>query len=100
MQKIYQFLFHNTRGAIRFEMILKERKLKYKIMPPPVVLDNCCGISYRVEISSGINMEELFIKDVREVYIYYNGKYELYYTSKSEEKNAIGVMREGKSKKL
>ena len=99
MQKIYQFLFHNTRGAIRFEMILKERKLKYKIMPPPVVLDNCCGISYRVEISGGLNMEELLIKDVREVYTYYDGKYELYYTSKSEEKNGGGGTREGKIKK-
>ena len=37
----YQFLFHNTRGAVRFEDTLKTKKISYKIMPPPVQLENC-----------------------------------------------------------
>jgi hypothetical protein len=78
----YQFLFHNTRGAVRFEDTLKTKNIKYKIMPPPVQLDNCCGISIRLEYEKA---DELLCPDVREVYLYKDGKYEPYYSSEKDQ---------------
>lgn len=77
---VYQFLFHNTRGAIRFEDTIKTEKVTYKIMPPPVQIQNCCGISIRVEYDGDI--EKLICPDVREIYLFDNDKYELFYSEK------------------
>ena len=76
----YQFLFHNTRGAVRFEDTLKTKNISYKIMPPPVQLENCCGISIRAEYD---NVDELLCPDIREIYLFQDGKYELYYKYKN-----------------
>ena len=79
---VYQFLFHNTRGAVRFEDTLKTKNISYKIMPPPVQLENCCGISIRLEYDKA---DELLCPDVREVYLFKDGKYELYYRCASNQ---------------
>ena len=77
----YQFLFHNTRGAIRFEDTLKEKKIVYRIMPPPIQIQNCCGISIRVENEE--NIDNLINPDIKEIHIVKDiNKYELYYKDK------------------
>lgn len=74
---VYQFLFHNTRGGIRFEDKLKTEKITYKIMPPPVQIENCCGISIRIEYDG--NIENLMCSDVKGVYLFEKNKYEQLY---------------------
>lgn len=75
--KIYQFLFHNTRGAIRFEDTLKTRGIEYKIMPPPMQIQNCCGISIRAVCEE--NIDDLICPDIREIHIFSDNQYELFY---------------------
>ena len=75
--KTYQFLFHNTRGAIRFEDTLKTKGVVYRIMPQPMEIQNCCGISIRAEYEG--NVDSLICPDIREIHIVSEDQYELLY---------------------
>lgn len=45
-------LFHSTQAAIRAEKILKESKIKIKLIPVPRHLSSDCGICLRFEFDN------------------------------------------------
>lgn len=74
----YQFLFHNTLGAIQLKKQLNAQDISFKMMDAPRELTASCGLSIRFDWDKNV---ECFIvpAQTQAIYIWQNSGYQLYW---------------------
>ncbi|RKD32302.1 DUF3343 domain-containing protein [Thermohalobacter berrensis] len=63
MQNNTYILFPSHTDGLSLEKLLKEKKIKYTIVPTPRQLSKCCGISIKINPNDKEKVEELLIKN-------------------------------------
>lgn len=77
----YQFLFHNTLGAIQLKKQLQAQQIPFKMMDAPRELTATCGLSIRFDCQNDV---ERFIvpEQTQTIYIWQESQYQLYWQDK------------------
>lgn len=75
---IYQFLFHNTLGAIQLKKTLLERNIPFTLTDAPRELTSSCGLSLRFEWSEDIT-QFVVAGQTQSIYRWLDPGYELYW---------------------
>jgi len=77
MNNEYQILFFTHTGAIKFERMLKKKKIPCELMPVPRTLSSSCGVSARIVFEGKIT--ELIEDEVEKIFRREGEKYTLIY---------------------
>lgn len=75
---VYQFLFHNTLGAIQLKKTLQSRAIPFTMTDAPRELTASCGLSLRFEWSGDIH-EFIVPQQTQSIYRFINNAYQLYW---------------------
>ena len=74
----YQFLFHNTLGAIQLKKQLLAQHIPFKMMDAPRELTSSCGLSIR--LCWAHNIESFIVPEqTQTIYIWDESHYQLYW---------------------
>lgn len=75
---VYQFLFHNTLGAIQLKKTLQQKLIPFTLMDAPRELTSSCGLSIRFQWDQNI---EAFIvpQQTQSIYCWLDDNYQLYW---------------------